>query len=176
MDDTGTQRSVELYVRSLAPHAAVQSQLGRSERFESLVDSGAFESCTMHVVGRGIVHEGPYELASTAQLLRRRIGQMRAWAADHDATVPGLETTTVTESCLHETGYTVTRVPQNFLLEFEGDSLRRCSPAVYDGERFSVDDHLDALRASARASDAETVESDSDEARLRSATAAESNP
>lgn len=175
MHDTATQTSVELYVRSLAPTAAVQSQLERSQRLESLVDEGEFETCSVHVVGRGIVHDGPYELASTYRLLQRRIREIRAWAEDHDATVPGLRTRTVRESCLQETGYTVTTVPRNFLLEFEGGSLRQCSPSIQDGERFSVDDHLDELVATVETSETETADSGAEERKLGPAPAAESN-
>lgn len=145
MVDKGTQRAVELCVRSLAPNAAVESQLERNKRLEALVDEGRVGECHVRVVGRGIVHDRPYELSSTARQLRKRLGEIRAWAREHDATIPGIRTTTTEESCIQDSCYTVTTVPQNFLLEYEGGTLKRCSPSVRDGELFSVDDHLDAL-------------------------------
>lgn len=146
--------SIELCVRSLAPTAAVATQIERIQRLEALVEAGAIGEYSVHVVGRGVVHENNCESCPAGKLLLDRLSEVETWAAENDARIPGFNTTTVQGSCVHEVTYTVTTVPQNFLLEYENDRLRCCSPSIIDGQSFSVDKHLSEISNSERTSEA----------------------
>lgn len=145
MTITNTPPTVELYVRSLAPNGALRSQVERIQRLEELVEAGRIEDFDVRVVGRGVVHEACCTLTPTGQLLGDRLADVRAWVTENDATMPGVETTSVSESPLTDAAYTVTTIPENMLVEYQNDRILVISPATLGDTHFSVDDHLDAL-------------------------------
>ncbi|QSG05378.1 HTH domain-containing protein [Halapricum desulfuricans] len=152
------QNSLELYVRSLAPRTAIRPHLDRIQTLEALAADGLVSEYTIHVVGDGIIHEGDYEEVPIAQHLTERLAEIEAWTEEHDASVPGIRTTTVSETRFNDMEYTVTMVPHKMVLEYTGGQLRFCSPAVTDGQLFSVDEHLADIRTAAGYSDRSRVE------------------
>lgn len=137
----------ELYVRSLAPNGNVESQVETIERLERLEERDVLSSCSVHVVGRGIVHETCCALTPTGRLLLDRLSVIEQWAERNSADLPGIETRTVSGSIQPTEPYTVTTLPSALLLEYDGDQLTRVSPATVDGVHHCVRDHLDALEA-----------------------------
>lgn len=159
--NTTTQKrhnSLELYVRSLAPRTAIRPHLDRINTLEELSADGLVTEYTIYVVGDGIIHEGEHDEIPIAQHLTQRLAEIEAWAEENDASVPGIRTTTVTETRFNDMEYTVTMVPHKMILEYASGQLRFCSPAITDGERFSVDEHLADIRASAGYADRSRVE------------------
>lgn len=148
MTERQRQHSLEYYVQSLAPQTAIRPHLDRIDQLETLAEDGLVSEYTIHVVGSGFVHEGNYDSVPIAQRLKQRLAEIDRWAEDNDASLPGISTTTMSETCFHDMAYTVTRVPRNMLLEYVGGDLRFCSPAVVEGEHVSVDDHLADIRSS----------------------------
>jgi len=152
------QNSLELYVRSLAPRTAIRPHIERIQTLETLAADDLVSEYTIHVIGDGIIHEEDYEGIPVAQHLTQRLAEIEAWAEENDASIPGIRTTTVSETRFNDMEYTVTMIPHKMVLEYTGGQLRFCSPAITDGELFSVDEHLADIRTSAGHSDRSRVE------------------
>ncbi|WP_324760517.1 HTH domain-containing protein [Haloarcula sp. GH36] len=103
--DPSPEFSVELFVRSLAPHGAHERQQAIVERLEQLQEDDCIESVTCTVWGDRICPETAPRLTDGRSVLQN-IARLRTWAQTHDASLePFFAERTVQSAC--EDTYTV---------------------------------------------------------------------
>lgn len=145
MTDHPPQPTVALYLRSLVPNGEPTTQITTIRHLESIAEAGDVEDCSIHVTGRGFVHEDCCLSTPTGRTLVDRVTAIENWADANDAHLPGISTTTIEASPMREQQFTVTSIPHRLLLEYERGSLRFVSPVTIDDTHITVSDHLDAL-------------------------------
>jgi len=146
LDSTETYR-VELYVRSLAPTGAYERQMEVLDRLECLAERGRVESVSSAVWGNRICPRTDL-CDETGHSILEDIDRLRAWAADHDASLdPFFEEREV--NSLVERAHTVIVPPVLCLAVHDGEGLRGVFPCAKDGETYTVADGLDALENAA---------------------------
>jgi hypothetical protein len=144
--DTSTGFSVELFVRSLAPHGAHERQEAIVDRLEQLERDDRVDAVTCTVWGDRVCPETAARLRDGRSLLRD-IARLRTWAQAHDASLePFFEERTVQSMC--EDPYTVFVPPVLCLAVSRGEELWGVFPCVKADTTLSVMDGLDALAES----------------------------
>lgn len=137
--------TIALYVRSLAPDGSIAQPLDLIHRLESLVATERIQGFSVHVVGRGIMHEQACLNTEVGQRLVEQLINLDRWAERNDASVPGIRTRKVEPSPLRDMEYTVTSIPEALVLEYNDTQLQWVSPVSVRGTHYSVWDHLDVL-------------------------------
>lgn len=128
--------TLELYVRSLAPHGGEPSRAEISEQVRALVEYGGVDDYELVVWGEALPDDTDHELSE-------RLAQFRAWAAAHDATLVGFEDRPA-GSLVDETRE-VTSLPTVALAEYRDGDLVGVTPHERDGALRTVADHVGAL-------------------------------
>lgn len=128
--------TLELYVRSLAPVGGEPSRSETIEQLRVLAEHGAVDGYEILVWGRAMPTDSDHPLA-------QRLDRFRAWAADHGATLVGVEERPA--GAVGDEPRRVTRLPTAVLAEYHDGDLAVVTPREHDGSVRTVADHLGAL-------------------------------
>ena len=141
----GGNRTLELYVRSLAPRAAHDRQEDVVARLERLATRGRVAEYAVHVWGSRI------DLASTAaetdagRFVRERVEAFTDWTADNGlSTEPFFEEESVDSSLTGEE-YTAVTLPTATLAEYVDGELDFVTPCTDGDTVLGVEDRLQEL-------------------------------
>lgn len=127
---------LELYVRSLAPVGGEPSRAETMERVRVLAEHGNVDDFEVVVWGQAIPVDLDHPLVD-------RVAQFRAWAADHHATLVGVEDRQA--GSLVDEPRQVTTLPTVALAEYQDGELAAVTPHERDGAVRTVADHVGAL-------------------------------
>lgn len=129
-------RTVELYVRELAPRAGRERVDRARTELARLADEGEVDDYTITIWGDALPVDGDHALVD-------RVAAFREWAAETDATLVGVErrqTGTLVDDLVP-----VWTLPALALAEYRDGELVHVTPHERDGAVHTVDDRLGAL-------------------------------
>ncbi|MFC7131718.1 MULTISPECIES: HTH domain-containing protein [Salinibaculum] len=134
---------IELYVRSLAPTEARDTQEAVVERLQRLDETGRISGFELALCGDCVCPSLNTAATDTGERLLRRYEAFQRWAASQDRELTGFRQRD-TESLL--TGTTVTGVvfPRITLAEYRNGGLAFVAPSANGTDQTGVLDRLDA--------------------------------
>lgn len=143
--DLPAGRSVELYVRSLAPDGYHQSQTSILDRTATLVESGTLTDRHVHVWGRQVPVAGEATRTAVGEYVLDRVGAFREWAAANGCSLsPAFELREVEDTIAGEQ-FRAIRLPTAVLVEYVDDALVCVTPHTEGSAVRTVSDRLTAL-------------------------------
>jgi len=146
----GDTTRVELFVRSLSPAGARDRPAAVIDRLDALVEAGHLDNHSVFVWGTEVGLSTSVAGPERTELVLDRVGQFRAWAADRNAALAGVETREA--STLTGETYTALSLPVLALAEYDGDRLVGVAPCRTEHENRTVEGRLEALEARANRS------------------------
>lgn len=146
MRGSATERvRVELYVRSLAPRGATESQQAVVSSIRRLEDEGEIAEYTVHVCGREIPATPAEMTTEFGEFLLNRVAVFSAWADRNDYSLGRLFDERTLESAFTDDRRETVVLPAMALAEYEGADLRFVAPCTIDGTTVTVWDRLEEL-------------------------------
>lgn len=134
--------SVELYVRSLSPTGAQETQEAVLERLDVLAQNSAIRDYSVHVWGKQVDREGT---TPADRSVLERVEVFEEWSERAGATLPSFYETREASSLFAQETNTRLVLPMVCLAEYRDDELRHVAPCVEDGAACTVEDRLDTL-------------------------------
>lgn len=139
-------RTVELYVRSLAPQGLLSTQDIVIGRLDELKSTGKLDEYHVVIWGDRLPPESAAGRTPTGQRLRETVTQFQQWATESGMSLGSFLTGTV-RSELADEEYTCIQFPMLTLAEYEDGTLQFVSPCSDDDASYTIHDRLDALAA-----------------------------
>lgn len=138
------QIRLELYVRSLLPRGACESQEAIVDRLQELADEGAVDAVDVTVWGRGIA-TSTAAATEVGRELQQRVEQFTGWAGERGLTLrPRFERRSVS-SRLTDESYDAIYFPAMAVAAFRNDDLAFVAPSADGTTVYTVEDVLAAF-------------------------------
>ncbi|MXR50144.1 hypothetical protein GRX03_00775 [Halovenus sp. WSH3] len=138
-------RTLTLFVRSLAPEGTGGNQRTALDRLESLSDQGVVDDYEIRVWGDRIAHDEPIARTGAGRRLRDRLAEFEAWADRNERDIGRFFRRERIDSAVTQTTREVTTLPTMALAEYEGEELVYLTPNEGETGAESVLDRLDTL-------------------------------
>lgn len=151
------ERTVELYVRSLAPGPASEKRERAIERLERLEARGVVDEYTVHIWGERFDPTSAAARTEPGRFVRRRVAAFASWADRNGVSTGSFFEPEPVRSSITGEEYTAVTLPSVALAEFVDGEVAFVAPCSDDGTTCSVEDRLDALELERRAAPAETA-------------------
>lgn len=149
----GGSRTVELFVRSLAPRATRGHLEDLIEHLEMLETRGHIQSFEVHVWGSRIDRTSAAARTEVGQFVTERVEAFSEWACENDFSLGSFFEEEPVESSITGEEYTATTLPTATLAEYVDDDLSFVAPCS-DGETmYTIEDRLEALASNSRTTD-----------------------
>ena len=142
---TATTRSLELFVRSLAPEGTGDEQVAVVSQLDRLQESGQIEGYSVTVWGNAVTHDSPLAETEAGEELLERVAEFEQWAADETLSLDRFIQRDEVHSTIRETTRTVIRLPAMMIAEYEEAELQTVTPHEHDDGVVTVRDRLDSL-------------------------------
>lgn len=141
-------RRVELYVRTLAPSGARETQEAIIDRLIDLERAGVVDEIDVTVWGDAVPLSGASVHVGAGAVVADRIRAFHAWCENRRASLEPFFTWSVVDSSLSGEAYRRVVPPHRCLAVYVGDTLREVYPRTIDGEPQSLQDGLRSLEQS----------------------------
>lgn len=149
----GGNRTVELYVRSLAPRATHDHQEGLVGRLERLRSRGCILDYTVHVWGSRIDLSSAAARTDAGRFIRRRVEEFSEWASESELSTGSFFEEEPVRSSITGEEYTATVLPTAALAEYVDEELAFVTPCTDGDTVYTVTDRLEELASARPASD-----------------------
>lgn len=136
---------VELYVRSLAPRGATDSQQAVVSNLQRLEAEEQISEYTVHVCGREIPVSPAETTTEFGEFLLNRVAVFSAWADRNDYSLGRLFDKRTLDSAFTDERRETVVLPAMALAEYEEADLRFVAPCTIDGTTVTVWDRLEEL-------------------------------
>lgn len=140
---TGTDTTVELFVRSLSPAGARDRPASVVARLESLVEANRIEDYAVRLWGPELPLTQPLVGHERAEALLEEVAAFRSWAADHDVALDAFETREA--SAYTGETYAALSLPVMALAEYADGELVCVTPCTTEDGPLTVADRLALL-------------------------------
>ena len=137
-------RSLELFVRSLAPEGTGDEQVAVVNQLDRLRESGQIADYSVTVWGNAVTHDSPLAGTDAGEAVLGRVAEFEQWAADEGVSLEQFIQRDVVHSTIRDTTQTVIRLPAMMIAEYEDGELQHVTPHERD-EVVTVQDRLDSL-------------------------------
>lgn len=143
----GENRTVELYVRSLAPRAAHGRLENLLEQLDTLESREQILEYTVHVWGSRIDPKSTAARTEAGKFVTERVDAFTEWARENGLSMGSFFDEKPVRSSITGEEYTATMLPTAALAEYVDDELAFVTPCS-DGETvWTVADRLEALES-----------------------------
>lgn len=137
-------KTLDLYVRSLAPHGSTANLDGVLNSLAQLEAMGNIAEYSVHVWGRQ-VRPATADRSEVSTDITDRLTAFRAWAEHADVTLEPFFQTKDVEVSMTGQAYTVVDLPVMTVAEYEGENLIFVTPCADGDTLYTVHDRLEAL-------------------------------
>lgn len=145
---TATTRSLELFVRSLAPEGTGDEQVAVVTQLDRLQESGQIAEYSVTVWGNAVTHDSPLAQTEAGDRVLGRVAEFEQWAADEGLSLDQFIQRDEVHSTIRDTTQTVIRLPAMMIAEYENGKLQTVTPHEHDDGVVTVQDRLDSLEDS----------------------------
>lgn len=142
MTDPEEQPTIDLYVRSLSPNGAHQSQEEIIERLRALDEGGHIADLSIHIWGKQVPCE---EDTAVGRSIHERIAEFEAWSDRASTSLSSFFETRDMSMLDTDKSRAAIVLPTLCLAESHGNNLQYVSPCVDNGTVCTIRDRLDAL-------------------------------
>lgn len=142
---TAATRSLELFVRSLAPEGTGDEQVAVVNQLDHLKESGQIGAYSVTVWGNAVTHDSPLAQTEAGEEVLGRVAEFEQWAADEGVSLDRFIQRDEVHSSIRNTTQTVIRLPAMMIAEYEDGELQHVTPHERDDEVLTVQDRLDSL-------------------------------
>ncbi len=149
LDVNGANRSIELFVRSLAPPAAHKQQEKVIDRLTQLEAHDHIAEFTIHVWGERLDPTSAAAQTDTGQFVKRRINEFRRWATLNGFSTGSFFQEEAVKSTITGDEYTSMVLPTLAVAEYVGHDLVFVSPCTDGDTVHTIEDRLNELSESA---------------------------
>lgn len=146
MDIDGENRTVELYVRSLAPRAAHDHLEDLVESLESLKTRNRIVDYTVHVWGSRIDRTSAAAGTEAGRFVTERVEAFTDWASEQGLSMGSFFEEESVESSITGEEYTAMTLPTAALAEYVDDELAFVAPCSNGEAVCTVADRLEVLQ------------------------------
>ena len=147
----GGNRTVELFVRSLAPRAAHDHLEDLVEQIEMLETRDRIQGFTVHVWGSRIDRTSAVARTDAGEFVTERVEAFSEWACENGLSMGSFFEEEPVESRITGEEYTATTLPTAALAEYVDDELAFVAPCSDGDTVWTVADRLDALENNGQA-------------------------
>jgi hypothetical protein len=141
------ERSLELFVRSLAPEGTGDEQVAVVNQLERLQKSGKIADYSVTVWGTAVTHDSPLAETEAGEEVLGRVAAFEGWAADEGVSLDRFIQRDEVHSTIRDTTQTVIRLPAMMIAEYEDGELQHVTPHERD-DVVTVQDRLESLEKS----------------------------
>jgi hypothetical protein len=141
----GGKRTVELYVRSLAPRGAHRQLEELLEKLESLQARGDVVEYSVHVWGARIDPTSAMAETDAGQFLRERVRAFSEWASENGYSTGSFFEAEPIESTITGEEYAAMTLPTATLAEYVDGELAFVTPCTNGETVYTTADRLEAL-------------------------------
>ena len=152
-----TRRSIELFVRSLAPNGATQQQEAILSRLDQLDERGVVDNYTVTIWDERIVPESLAAQSGTGREIGETVDQFQAWADERDVSLDRFFIDQTIHSAITGDRYSAIALPVFALAEYEDGELRSVTPHERDKGTLTVEDRLELLGEQATRKDGQSA-------------------
>lgn len=143
---TSTDRSIELFVRSLTSSGIVYKQETVLDTLDRLDDRGVVDHYDVTVWGDQVVPGSIAAQTDTGEEILDAIDAFHSWAAENDVTVDRFFTDRAVTSSITGDPVTAISLPVIAMAEYEDGQLVSVTPHETEEDIQTVIDRLDALK------------------------------
>ena len=140
-------RTVEVYVRSLAPGYEHGGQEEVLERLRACARRGGIDAYDMYVWGSGIDPESRAAQTKFGQFILDRLEKFGEWARGGDASLDFCFPTCARHSTVTDESFVCVEFPSLTLVEFENGEVKHVAPCHHEDEVVTVRSRLRALES-----------------------------
>jgi hypothetical protein len=155
MTDT-TQRTVELYVRSMSPDGAQNRQEQVIERLQRLDREDEIADFSVVVWGKQISRESAAASTDEGTYILNRVAEFKQWALSNNVSLDAFYQRRRVENELTGEAYTTLTLPVMGLAEYEDGELVHVAPCTEGDVVTRIVDRLDSLETDAPSAEADT--------------------
>lgn len=150
-------RTAELFVRTLAPSGARETQERVVERLVELERRGAVDEVDLTVWGDAVCMEGASARLGTGSHVAERLRAFRRWCEESGASLAPFFTWSAVDSSITGECYDRVVPPHRCLAVYRNDAVVDVYPSRRGDETWSLEDGLRALERRAKVVDASTT-------------------
>ena len=143
---TGTDKRIELYVRSLLPDGAYGRQEAVIERLDRLDADDEIEGFSVIVWGKQIARDSAGAHTEEGRYILNRVAEFKQWALSNNVSLESFYQTTEIESELTD-DYSAMVLPVMGLAEYHGGELQHVAPCTKGDVVHTIMDRLERLEA-----------------------------
>lgn len=140
-----SKKTIDLYVRSLAPRGQQTTQNAIINRLDELESMGAISAYTVHVWGRKVAPLSAAGQTEAGQFISDQVTAFETWADDVGRSLDSFFETQAVQSAYRDETHETSVLPAATLAEYEGDTLTFVAPSTDGDTSTTVHDRLDAL-------------------------------
>jgi len=142
---TGTDKQIELYVRSLLPDGAHGRQEAVIERLERLERDDEIEGFSVIVWGKQIARESAGAHTEEGRYILNRVAEFKQWALSNNVSLESFYQKQTVENETSDRSFEAITLPVMGLAEYEDGELVHVAPCTKGETVHTITDRLDRI-------------------------------